>query len=102
MERRKDKTLRLFFFSARPRAGLCPCAPAARPRVSKKYPPHSIIRDAFTFQPRQQGDLYLLVRLEGQTGTWQQGVIGLSAFDPVLLQKSEPHPADGRGPSSPR
>ena len=88
MERRKDKTLRLFFFAARPRAGLCPCALVARTLVSKKYPPHAIIRDVFTFQTRQQGDLYFLVRLEGQTGTWQQGVIGLSAFDPVLLKKA--------------
>ena len=60
------------------------------------------MRDVFTFQTQQQGDLYFLLRLEGQTGTWQQGVIGLSAFDPILLQKANltlPTAADLSGPA---
>jgi len=52
--------------------------------VSKKYLPHALIRDVFTFQTQQRGLLYCLVRLEGQAGAWRSGVLGISAFDPTL------------------
>ncbi len=56
--------------------------------VSKKYPPHATIRDLFTFETHNNGDLYFLVRLEGREGAWQQGLIAISPSEPDLLKKA--------------
>ena len=65
--------------------------------VSKTYAPHTTIRDVFTFETHHDGDLYFLVRLEGNAGAFQKGLIAISPFDPVLLKKANltlPTPAE--------
>jgi hypothetical protein len=55
--------------------------------ASKKFPPHTAIREVFSFRSEKRGPLQFLVRLEGE-GTWQSGVLAISAYDPVLLKKA--------------
>jgi hypothetical protein len=59
----------------------------ARILASKKFPPHAAIREVFSFRTEKRGPLQFLVRLEGD-GTWQAGVLAISAYDPVLLKKA--------------
>ncbi len=55
--------------------------------ASKKFPPQAVVREIFSFRTEKRGPLQFLVRLEGE-GTWQTGVLAISAFDPALLKKA--------------
>ncbi|MCX7008452.1 MAG: hypothetical protein NTY53_14580 [Kiritimatiellaeota bacterium] len=55
--------------------------------ASKKFPPHTAVREVFSFRTEKRGPLQFLVRLEGD-GTWQAGVLAISAYDPALLKKA--------------
>lgn len=55
--------------------------------ASKKFLPQATVREVFSFATEKRGPLQFLVRLEG-AGTWQAGVLAISAFDPALMSKA--------------
>jgi hypothetical protein len=59
----------------------------AQTLASKKFPPHTAVREVFSFPTEKRDPLQFLVRLEGE-GTWQAGVLAISAFDPALMRKA--------------